>query len=110
MGCAEVVETAHADWPYLVCAPTMRVPENIRDTINPYMAMRATLLAVLKFNADHGPRIRTLVVPGLGTGVGRVPAARCASQMRLAYDLVIQPPEIPSFHAIQSTHIRLLSG
>ena len=108
VGCAEVVETSHSDWPYLVCAPTMRVPENIGRTINPYLAMRATLLAVLRFNTEHGPRIGTLVVPGLGTGVGRVAPRRCASQMRLAYDMVAGSPDIPSLQAIHSTHIRLL--
>jgi len=109
VGCAEVVETSHSDWPYLVCAPTMRVPENISRTLNAYLAMRAILIAVLRFNAEHGPLIKTLVIPGLGTGVGRMSPTRCASQMRLAYDLIAMPPGIPGFHAIQSTHIRLLS-
>ena len=56
VGQAEVVATDHARWPYLVCAPTMRVPENIASTVHPYLAFRAVLLAVRAFNDGEGAR------------------------------------------------------
>lgn len=111
VGVAEVVPTSHPRWPYLVCAPTMRVPENIGRSVNAYLAFRAALLAVARFNAsESGPGIRSMLVPGLGTGVGRLDPQRCAAQMRLAYDAVMGSGDIPSFQAIHATHIKLLSG
>lgn len=111
VGVAEVVPTSHPRWPYLVCAPTMRVPENISRSVNAYLAFRAALLAVARFNAsESGQKIRSLLVPGLGTGVGRLDPRRCATQMRLAYDALMGAGDIPSFQAIHATHIKLLSG
>jgi hypothetical protein len=43
-------------WKYLMSAPTMRIPESIRFTINPYLAFRAVLLAISEFQ----PRERFL--------------------------------------------------
>ena len=111
VGSAEIVPTSHPRWPYLVCAPTMRVPENISRSLNAYLAFRAALLAVARFNASEPPPgIRSMLVPGLGTGVGRLDAKRCATQMRCAYDSVLGSGDIPSFQTIQSTHIKLLSS
>ncbi len=45
VGAAEIVET-HAAIPFLIAAPTMRVPMILRDSINPYLDARAALLLV----------------------------------------------------------------
>ena len=75
---------------WLVAAPTMRVPLRLPpETVNPYLAMRAALRAVLFGTArdtDGTPRparelVRSLAVPGLGTGTGRVDPAVAARQM-----------------------------
>lgn len=89
VGAAEIVATGNEQFPYLVCAPTMRVPQNVADTVNAFLAMRATLLAVKSFNAENGAVIKSVAIPGLCTGVGRMPFDRCARQMRAAYDLVL---------------------
>jgi O-acetyl-ADP-ribose deacetylase (regulator of RNase III) len=87
VGSAEVVATGHARWPWLVVAPTMRYPEDVSSTLNAYLAFRAALLAVERHNQLAGTApIRTLVCPGLATGIGRLPPARCAAQMRRAFD------------------------
>lgn len=105
VGAAEIVETGHDQWPYLVAAPTMRVPESVAQTTNAYSAFRAILLAVRRFNqVSTEPRIRSLVCPGLGTGIGGLEPRRCAVQMRMAYKQVIGPARIPSFSAIHSIH------
>ena len=44
---------------------------------------------VLRHNAASPRVIRTLAVPGLCTGVGGMPSAEAARQMRVAYDIVI---------------------
>jgi O-acetyl-ADP-ribose deacetylase (regulator of RNase III) len=63
------------------------------ETVNPFLATRAVLLL-----AKHGAgptgeplsdRLRTIAFPGMGTGVGRVPAGISARQMRAAVDEVL---------------------
>ncbi len=105
VGAAEIVETGHASWPYLVVAPTMRVPENVAPTLNPYLAFRAALLAVRRFNEAAGRVvIHSLLCPGLGTGIGGVEPRRCALQMRMALKHVLEPARIPSFSRIHEVH------
>jgi O-acetyl-ADP-ribose deacetylase (regulator of RNase III) len=111
VGTAIVVATEHESWPYLVVAPTKRVPERVADTLNAYLAFRAALLAVREHNTAHpASPIRTLLVPGLATGVGGMAPGRCAEQMRIAYDEVSQPARIPSASAIHTTHAKLRSA
>ena len=108
VGCAEIVQTEDTRWPYLIVAPTMRIPERIMDTLNPYVAFRAILLSIARHNVSMGTMdISTVIVSGLGTGVGRVSPERCAIQMRAAYDSVYAPARIPSYGAIHDTHARL---
>jgi len=99
VGAAEVVPTGHSRWPFLVVAPTMRVPEAVGRTLNAYLAFRAILLA-----ARRETRIASLVCCGLGTGIGGMSEARCALQMRMAYRQLEGPARIPSFAAIHATH------
>jgi len=88
VGQAVLVETGDPDIPWLVSAPTMRVPMPVAHTMNAYLAFRATLIAIGEHNRTSGKSIRKLLCPGLATAIGRMPAPRCAQQMRLAYDVV----------------------
>ena len=89
VGQAVIVPTGSKFIPYLVSAPTMRVPSSIARTLNVYLAFRAALMAVLAHNDGRIRRIRSLLVPGMGTGVGEVSPERAARQMRAAYDEII---------------------
>lgn len=89
VGAALVVVTEDRRFPFLVVAPTMRVPSLVPNTPNAYLAMRAALAAVLRYSEAHPGRIRSLAVPGLCTGVGGMAHALAAEQMRAAYDNVI---------------------
>jgi len=111
VGQAVILPTEHAFIPYLISAPTMRVPENISGTANVYLAFRAALIAVLAHNATAEKPIESLLVPGLGTGIGRVTPERAASQMKLAYDAVIngQGTRRRSTGTILREHRELLS-
>src|SRR5206468_10834449 len=44
VGAAEIVDTDHPRIPFVIAAPTMRVPMILRDSVNPYLAARAVLL------------------------------------------------------------------
>jgi O-acetyl-ADP-ribose deacetylase (regulator of RNase III) len=93
VGQAMVVPTGHGTVPYLVAAPTMRIPDKIDDTVNVYLAFRAALLAVLAHNDASTNLIKTLRTPALGTGIGSMPFARAAHQMHAAYVSVFEDPE-----------------
>jgi O-acetyl-ADP-ribose deacetylase (regulator of RNase III) len=110
VGAAVIVPSGHDRWPFLVAAPTMRIPELVSQTVNAYLAFRAVLLAVKRHNETAGAQvIRTLVCPGLGTGIGGLDAKRCAVQMRMALKHVLAPPRIPTFRDIHLTH-RVMRG
>ncbi|XP_072018804.1 uncharacterized protein [Amphiura filiformis] len=73
---------------YLISAPTMRVPEDVSNTNNAYLAFRAVILAVQKHNSQPGCiPIRSVLCPGLATSVGCMPPKKCAKQMKYAYEI-----------------------
>ena len=79
VGEAIVVATEDALTPWLICAPTMRVPMRVRTSINAYLAMKALLLAARAHQAEIP--IETVAVPGLGTGIGQLAPELAAAQM-----------------------------
>ncbi len=83
----------------------MRVPEDVSRTLHAYWAFRAVLLAARR----HDPPIRSLVCPGLGTGVGRLPPRRCAVQMRQAWLQVHGNPAAPGLQRIHTHHRAMLT-
>jgi O-acetyl-ADP-ribose deacetylase (regulator of RNase III) len=85
VGKAMVIATNEIRIPWLIAAPTMRVPMNfqIATSVNAYLAMKAILLA-----ASVHPDISSVAIPGLCTGVGRMPVDIAAIQMRAAFDEV----------------------
>ncbi|MEW9304277.1 macro domain-containing protein [Labrys neptuniae] len=98
VGQAEIVETGVPAPAFLIAAPTMRVPMALdENSINPYLATRAVLLLARYGQFPSGPamgtplsaHLKTIAFPGMGTGVGRIPAEICARQMRAAYDDVM---------------------
>jgi O-acetyl-ADP-ribose deacetylase (regulator of RNase III) len=111
VGQAVVVPTNHASIPFLVSAPTMRVPTSVRDTVNVYLAFRAALIAVVAHNAGDSRPIGSLLVPGMGTGIGAVAPEQAARQMRSAYDTVLGGPgsRNRSARAILGEHHALLA-
>jgi methionine synthase I (cobalamin-dependent) len=97
----------------------MRVPTNIDGTVNAYLAMRAILRLVKKFNgrAVELARAETIrwekpvdpvfiesvLCPGLGTAIGRMPFNIAAYQMREAYRVVMENQPL-SFHDIAGSY------
>lgn len=95
VGEALVVRTGVPVPAWLVSAPTMthtgeRLPE---DTVHPYLAARAVLRLWRDRTLDDGTplrhAVRSLAMPGLGTGVGGVAPATCARQVAAAWDEVL---------------------
>jgi O-acetyl-ADP-ribose deacetylase (regulator of RNase III) len=117
VGRAELVATGHDRIPWLIAAPTMRVPMALpTDTINPYLAARAVLNLVHHGEHVDGSKvgqpirddIAVVAMPGLGTGVGRVSDARCARQVRAAILAAMSSPTLPQSWADASWEHQLL--
>lgn len=88
---------------YMVVAPTMRVPMNINNTVNIYLAFKAILIAL------EGTDIKHVIIPGLGTGIGKVSPTICANQMYQAYNKMLNPDR--HFDLLKETqeHLNLIN-
>jgi O-acetyl-ADP-ribose deacetylase (regulator of RNase III) len=77
IGQAIVMETGDMDIPFLISAPTMRIPMNfnINTSINAYLAMKAILI-----KAKFDDRISSVAIPGLCTGTGGMQPIIAAQQ------------------------------
>lgn len=92
VGAAEIVETGVEEIPFVIAAPTMRVPMILDRSVSPYLAARATLILIAHGEFHAGSRkgtpvrdsVTTVAFPGLGTGVGQLPPDVCARQVRAA--------------------------
>jgi O-acetyl-ADP-ribose deacetylase (regulator of RNase III) len=71
--------------PYLISAPTMRVPMKVGQTVNAFLAFRAAL------RAAKAHKIDSMLCPGLGTAIGAMEPRVCAVQMLEAYKQFLQP-------------------
>ncbi|GAA4841045.1 macro domain-containing protein [Saccharopolyspora rosea] len=97
VGEALLVPTGVPNPIWLFSAPTMREPgERLpADTVHPYLAARAVLRlwadGVLENGAPVRQVVRSVAMPGLGTGVGGVPPELCARQVAAAWDEVFAP-------------------
>lgn len=86
-----VVPTNNPEIPFLISAPTMRIPLDVHDTPNPYLAFKAVLIAA-RINVFN-----SILCPGLGTLTGNVSPEDCARQMYLAYkDFTDKYPTYPT--------------
>jgi O-acetyl-ADP-ribose deacetylase (regulator of RNase III) len=117
VGQADVVETGHKEIRFLIAAPTMRVPMNLGETVNPYLAARAVFVLVTHGTFSSGAlagqkvfgQIETTAMPGLGTGVGKVGFNTCAHQVRSAInDILLKEYQMPQSWAEASERHQLL--
>ncbi len=65
VGQATIVETLDAAIPFMVSAPTMRIPMNASTTVNAYSSSGAAIRAVKQHNGAGNKPIRSVLCPGL---------------------------------------------
>ncbi len=103
IGQALLLETGDKTIPFLISAPTMRIPTNfnIDTSVNAYLAMKAILIT-----AKNGERVQSVAIPGLCTGVGQMPPIISAKQMFQAYKEIIlgEKMDFESFGEAQKYH------
>lgn len=110
VGSAEIVATQNKNIPYVISAPTMRVPMLAAHTPNAYLAARGALLlhkyGIFLDQTRIRDRVTSIAFPGLGTGVGQMPFEVCAIQVRLAINHVMLQTQFPStWQEAQSWHV-----
>jgi O-acetyl-ADP-ribose deacetylase (regulator of RNase III) len=97
VGQALIVQTDAESPAWLISAPTMREPGEVLppDTVHPYLAARAVFRLWLDGRLEDGRPVRqvvrTIALPGLGTGTGGVAPETCARQVMAAWDEVFDP-------------------
>jgi len=113
VGNAVYVRNYNEGMPDLVYAPTMRVPQDIRGTVNAYLATRAAIRTAKLSTRRAGIKGRPcrVAIPGMGTGVGmlspQVAAFQMAGGIRDALDRVMLYPRLEG-HAAR--HYSLVKG
>ncbi len=100
VGTADIAATDDSKIPYVIAAPTMRVPMRLKsNSIAIYLATRAVLLLVKygvfsdgmihRDDTSISLAVQRVAIPGMGTGVGKFSPQTCATQMKQAVDDVI---------------------
>lgn len=95
VGEALIVPTGAPGPAWLIIAPTMRTPGELLppDTVHPFLATRAVLRLWRDGTLEDGrpvrAAVRTIALPGMGTGVGGVSPQSCARQVIAAWDEIM---------------------
>lgn len=79
VGQAISIETDNANFPIMISAPTMRMPEKGIPVYNVFLSARAAIYKALEL------KLNKIVMPGMGTGVGAVPTLEAAAAIRSAF-------------------------
>lgn len=111
VGQAVIIPTGNERIPLLISAPTMRVPGAIEGTLNVYLAFRAALISIIRYNKTTELPISRLLVPGMGTGIGSLSAVKSALHIKHAYDSVFDKNllSVRSPRQILNDHYTLIS-
>ena len=89
IGCTLAVQTEFLANQYMICAPTMLIPENVSDTQNAYYVMYAILRLILKLTRVANLKIKKIFIPGLGTGIGGIaPESYCLQILAAIQDFI----------------------
>lgn len=111
VGDAVIVRLAQDDFgndtgiKFVIYVPTMRVPLQVRDTVNAYLAFRAAMKAVRRHNCHchASDEIMTVLCPSLCNSFGGMPPGRIAHQMKEAYDTVmLHDGKLPAVNGLGS--------
>lgn len=83
IGSAQIVGTENRRCPLLISAPTMFLPEDVSHTKNAYYAFLGILFVLRKWMTyEH----LVIAVPGLATGIGKLPAQEFGRQIQQAFE------------------------
>ncbi len=101
-----IENTYNKNIPFVIFVPTMRVPEDVSETINAYLAAKK---AFQLFKRASHPLSPTITMTGLCTGFGQMPVKRSAKQIYYAYNQVFNPTECQTLAQAMEEHKLLIS-
>ncbi len=107
IGTAFLEATEHSDYPYIIHAPTMRVPGSINGTDTVYASTWAALICIYQAKTRDQLPIQTVAFPAMGTGFGNVPFSEAARQMAAAYKHYLEPPHRMNWDMVADRHRRI---
>lgn len=102
VGQANFILTKDKNIPYLIVAPTMRVPMDISGTVNVYLAFGAVLQIAKEMSTE------SILCPGMGTGIGKMPPVICAKQMYMAWKRFQNPKRFATIREAYRDHHSLV--
>lgn len=109
VGMTIILPTNDAEFPWIISAPTMRVPSPIMDPIAVRLATRAALgtayniRAMVNLNPGQ-PRIESIAFPGMGALSGQVAPALVSYLMLQGFSDVISPDPLRPYASSGQAH------
>jgi O-acetyl-ADP-ribose deacetylase (regulator of RNase III) len=98
VGTCMLIRSLNPRFGWLAHVPTMRVPKDVSRSFNAYHAFRAMLVSVLNHNKRNPhASVNSILCTSFCTGAGEMPCGTAVTQMRLAYDSVMQSQESKSW-------------
>lgn len=105
VGQALAIPTGNPRIPYLISAPTMRVPKQIQDLNDIMVACRAAVEVAKQMQVD------SIAFPGMGTGCGMVDPRSAAKAMLCGIRNALSPmPRPATWREAQHRHFNLVSA
>lgn len=89
VGQALAVETDYQQIPWLIAAPTMRIPGQILDSMAVFLAARAAMKCAMDYGMD------LVTFPGMGTGTGGIRYDVAAKMMIMGCMAAVRPQDFP---------------
>lgn len=103
IGQALIVPTGYKKIPWLISAPTMRVPNRIYDLNDIMLACRAAVAVAVE------KELKSIAFPGMGTGCGEVRPDVAAIAMLCGIKNALDPlPSPASWHEAQHRHFNMI--
>lgn len=96
IGTSLYINSFNDNIPCLIHTPTMRIPMNISNTNNVYMATKSVFDSIREFKG-------TIILPAFGGGCGRVSYDKIAYQMALAigrFFVILDTPNLSNWNNI----------
>jgi O-acetyl-ADP-ribose deacetylase (regulator of RNase III) len=104
VGMSILIDTPNnTHYKFLCYAPTMRIPCDVSNSTNAYLAFRGALIACSKVS-----RIQHMVCPLLCGGIGNMPTETILNQMKHAFDTFMNPTK-RNWKDINNDHKLLLA-
>lgn len=99
VGSSFIVPVNNKNYKYLCYTPTMKIPDNVSDSLNAYLSFRSTLVTCINCG------IKEVIVPLYCHGVGRMETKEVLRQYKEAITSIFLPTKY-NWDSIRANHLR----